>query len=193
MRLPGFVLMCVAAMAAGCGGPGSEASRTAPEVAPAPRPAPITGSSGLSEPLRGDAQVLGMLAAFEQNEIDLAQQAIARGVGGHTEDFARGMVRDHERALDEARQRGAEESEASRAFRARGQARVASTGMEDELNAYRNAFLKAVVADYADALKTMDAQWLPAAQSEDTRTYLTATRRRLAEAFERSQAAVSTR
>ncbi|MDG2524985.1 DUF4142 domain-containing protein [Stenotrophomonas sp. HITSZ_GD] len=193
MRARIIATLGVAALLAGCGGPGSETSRTAPEVAPAPRPAPISGASGLGEPLRSDAQILGVLAAFEQNEIDLARQAIARGVGGRSEDFARGMLRDHERALAETQQRGAEESEQSRAFRARGQATTASTGMEDDANSYRNAFLKAAVADYADVLKTMDAQWLPAAQSEETRTYLTATRRRLADAFERAQAAVSTR
>ncbi len=183
--------LIVVVLAAGCGGPGSEASRTAPEVAPSPRPAVISGS-GLGAPLQDDAQVLGMLAAFEQNEIDLAQQAIARGVGGDSEDFAREMVRDHERALRETQQRGARESERSRAWRARGQATTASTGMEDDPNSYRNAFLKAAVADYGDALKAMDAEWLPSAKGEETRNYLAATRKRLAEAFERAQAAVST-
>ncbi|OUL25919.1 hypothetical protein BV378_14385 [Nostoc sp. RF31YmG] len=187
-----LAVLFLSALMAACGGPGSETSRTAPQVASAPRTAPITGA-GLGEPLQGDAQVLGVLAAFEQNEIELARQAIARGVGGHSEDFARGMLRDHERALAEVQQRGAQESEQSRAYRARGQATTASAGMEDDANSYRNAFLKAATADYGDALKAMDTQWLPAAQSDDTRTYLTATRRRLAEAFERAQAAVSTR
>ncbi|WP_146165840.1 DUF4142 domain-containing protein [Stenotrophomonas panacihumi] len=192
MRLRSGPVLFAALVAAGCGGPGSEASRTAPEVAPAPRPAVITGS-GLGTPLQGDGQVLGMLAAFEQNEIDLARQAISRGVGGKSEDFAHGMVRDHERALADVRQRGAEESERSRAWRARGQATTASTGMEDEPNSYRNAFLKAATADYGDALKAMDAEWLPSAKGADTRAYLVASRTRLAEAFERAQAAVSTR
>lgn len=177
---------------AGCGGPGSEASRTAPQVSPTARPASISGA-GLGTPVQGDAQVLGMLAAFEQNEIDLARQAIARQLGGGSDAFARQMLQDHERALADVQQHAPQDSEQSRALRARGEATTASVGMEDDLNAYRNAFLKAAAADYGDALKLMDAEWLPAAQSEQTRTYLTGVLKRLAHDFERAQAAVSTR
>jgi len=186
------VAALIAALLVGCGGPGSEASRTAPQVAAVPRPAEIAGG-GLGTPVQGDAQVLGMLAAFEQNEIDLARQAIARKLGGGSDEFARQMLQDHERALADVQQRSPQDSEQSRAFRARGQATTASVGMEEDLNAYRNAFLKAAAADYGDALKLMDAEWLPAAQSEQTRTYLTGVRKRLAHDFERAQAAVSTR
>lgn len=184
--------MLAAGLLSACGGPGSEASRTAPEVASTPHPASVSGA-GLSEPVKGDARVLGMLAAFEQNEIDLAEQAIARKLGGGSDDFARQMLRDHQRALADVQARSPQESEQSHALRARGQATTASVGMEDDLNAYRNAFLKAAAADYADALKMMDAEWLPAASSEDTRTYLTGVRGRLAHDFERAQAAISTR
>lgn len=189
---PTALALFAAAWLAGCGGPGSDASRTAPQVAPTPRPASIPGA-GLGAPVQGDAQVLGMLAAFEQNEIDLARQALERHLGGDGEDFAKQMLRDHERALADVQQLSPEQSEQSAALRARGQARVASVGMEEDLNAYRNAFLKATVADYSDALKLMDAQWLPVAQSEQTRAYLAGARKRLAHAYERAQAVVSTR
>lgn len=134
-----------------------------------------------------------MLAAFEQNEIDLARQALDRHLGGDAENFARAMLQDHERALADVQQHSPAASEQSAALRARGQARVASVGMEEDLNAYRNAFLKATVADYSDALKLMDAQWLPVAKGEQTRAYLAGARKRLAHAYERAQAVVSTR
>jgi len=185
---------CVVAVVAlaGCGGPGSETSRTAPQVAPAARPASVPGA-GLAAPVQGDAQVMGMLAAFEQNEIDLAQQAIARQLGGDAETFARGMLRDHQRALEQVQQRSPQETEQSRALRARGQATAASVDMEDDTGQFRNAFLRAAAADYGDALKMMDAEWLPAASSDDTRAYLSGVRKRLAHGYEQAYSLVSTR
>lgn len=175
-----------------CGGPGDEASRTAPAVSPAPTPAP-TGGTGLTAPASSDASVLGALVAIDQNMIDLSQDAIARHVGGGTEDFAREMAQAYQADLEKARTLGAGGGAQAQALRARGQGALHGISQEDEENPYRNAFLAAITLEHANALKLLDAELIPGAKSDEVRAYLSGARKSIAERYERAQAESSTR
>ncbi|HEY0333731.1 MAG TPA: hypothetical protein VGC74_08485 [Stenotrophomonas sp.] len=175
-----------------CSGPGGDASRTASAESPATTPAPVTGG-GLAGPVKGDAQALGVLQALDENEIDLANAALERDIGGSTATFAQTMAQRHGESLARTRELSPQQSEQSNAVRARGQARAASLKLEDDLNSYRNAFLASANADYADALRTIDAELLPAVQGDAARAHVQEVRRLFAEGYERAQAAASTR
>lgn len=186
-----LAVACALSVAA-CSRPGGEASRTAPTQASAPSPAPIAGS-GLSPPVQGDAQVLGVLQVLDENEIALAQQAMQRKLGGSSAEFAQAMAQRHEQMLARTRELSPQSSEQASALRARGEATVASLKLEDDLNAYRNAFLASAAADYSDALRIIDAELLPVVRADAVRVHVQETRRQFAQGYEQAQAAVSTR
>jgi|GEM_PF-1007999 len=184
-------MVCALSLAA-CSGPGGEASRTAAAESPAARPAPIAGS-GLSPPVQGDAQVLGVLQVLDENEIDLARQALQRELGGSSAEFALAMQQRHEQMLARTRALSPQPSEQANALRARGEATAASLKLEDDLNAYRNAFLASAAADYADALRIIDAELLPVVREDPIRVHVQEARRLFAQGYEQAQAAASTR
>ncbi|MEE7559329.1 DUF4142 domain-containing protein [Xanthomonas sp. Kuri4-2] len=181
-----------ALLLSGCGGTGEEGSRTAPATSPAPTAAPISGT-GATAAVKGDAQALGVLAALDENEIALAQQAIARKLGGTTEDFAREMVTQHQADLDKVRALGVADSANAQALRAKGKAALDALAQENDENSYRNAFMATMNSDHADALKIVDAELMPAATGEAARQHLTQARKLIAEHYERAQAVVSSR
>jgi len=187
-----FLAMACVLWLAACSGPGGEASRTASAESSAARPAPIAGS-GLSPPVQGDAQVLGVLQVMDENEIALARQASQRNLGGASAEFALAMQQRHEQMLASTRALSPQPSEQANALRARGEATVASLKLEDDLNAYRNAFLASAAADYADALRIIDAELLPVVHAEPVRVHVQETRRLFAQGYEQAQAAASTR
>lgn len=182
---------CAAALAA-CSGPGDTGSRTASAQSPGPARAPIAGN-GLSEPLRGDAQVLGVLEVLDENAIAQARQALQHSPQGPTGQFARDMLQRHEQMLARTRALSPQRSEQGAALRARGEATVASLRLESDPNAYRNALMASVAADYADALRIIDAELLPAARGEPVRAHVQEARRLFAQGYELAQAAASTR
>ncbi len=175
----------------GCGASG-DASRTAPAVSPAPVPAPA-GGTGLAPVARGDAAVLGVLAAMDENEIALARHGLARRLDGATGDFARQMLLAHQHDLEKARAMGAADSDAAAAMRARGNATLAALDAQTEENPYRNAFMAAMASEHAAALKTLDAELIPGARSEAVRRHLLGVRRAVAEHYERAQAVSASR
>ncbi|MEE7547240.1 DUF4142 domain-containing protein, partial [Xanthomonas sp. Kuri4-1] len=149
--------------------------------------------TGATAAVKGDAQALGVLAALDENEIALAQQAIARKLGGTTEDFAREMVTQHQADLDKVRALGVADSANAQALRAKGKAALDALAQENDENSYRNAFMATMNSDHADALKIVDAELMPAATGEAARQHLTQARKLIAEHYERAQAVVSSR
>lgn len=183
---------CLLLSLAACSGPGGEASRTAPDTSPQPTAAPV-GGAGLAAPVSGDAQALGVLQVLDENEIALAGQALDRQVGGSTAAFAREMLQRHGETLARTQRLSPQESEQSAALRARGQAATAALQLEEDPNAYRNAFVAAANVDYADALRIIDAELLPAVQDPSVRAHVQEVRRLFATGYERAQAAASSR
>ncbi|KAB7769144.1 DUF4142 domain-containing protein [Xanthomonas maliensis] len=181
---------------AGCDRPGGQASRTAPAESPTPTPAPISGA-GASEPAKGDAGALGVLAAIDENEIALAKQAIAQDLGGATDEFAKQLLHDHQANLEKTQALGASDSPRAEAMRAKGKAAIEALSqtltLPDGKDAYRNAFLRTMVIDHGDTIKILDAELLPAAQTEPVKQHLQETRRVVAAHFERAHAVSSSR
>jgi len=187
-----WTVACVLAIV-GCSrqpGDGAAAVEAAPTRTQAP--APIAGN-GLSAPVSGDAQALGVLEVLDENGIALARQAMQRSPVGPMASFAQEMTQRHEQMLARTRALSPQSSEQSAALRARGQAAAASIDLEDGADAYRNAFMGTVAADYGDAVRIIDTELLPAARSEATRAHLQEARRLFAQGYEQARAAASSR
>ncbi|WP_166763450.1 DUF4142 domain-containing protein [Xanthomonas euroxanthea] len=179
-----------------CDRPGGDASRTAPAVSPEPTAAPVSGT-GATELAKGDAAVLGVLVALDENEIALAKQAIAQDLGGATDTFAKQLLHDHEANLEKSKALGATDSPRADAMRAKGKAAVdalAKTAtLPDGKDAYRNAFMRTMVSDHGDTIKIIDAELLPAAESAPVKQHLEESRRVVSAHFERAHAVSSSR
>ncbi|SMQ93584.1 DUF4142 domain-containing protein [Xanthomonas fragariae] len=179
-----------------CDRPGGDASRTAPSVSPEPKPAPISGN-GATELAKGDGGALGVLAAIDENEIALAKQAIDQDLGGTTAEFAQQMLHDHEANLEKTKALGATNSPRADAMRAKGKAAVEALSktstLPDGKDAYRNGFMRNMVMDHGDALKIIDSELLPAAESAPVKQHLEETRRVVAALFERAHAVSSSK
>lgn len=182
-------LLASSVLLAACGRAGDETSRTAPEVNPQPH-AVDPGAT----PASSDKEILGTLAIIDQNLVALAQQAIDRHVGTSTEDFARQMVHQHTRHLQEARALGAVESgQGVEALQAAGRSSLDSLASHREENPYRNAFIRTLVLQYAEAMDRIDRELAPAAKDERVRQFIARTRLQMAADFERAQAVASSR
>ncbi|MFA4060410.1 DUF4142 domain-containing protein [Xanthomonas perforans] len=179
-----------------CDRPGGDASRTAPAVSPEPTAAPVSGS-GATELAKGDGAVLGVLAAIDDNEIALANQAIEQDLGGATGEFAQQMLHDHEANLEKTKSLGATESPRAQAVRAKGKAAVEALSktltLPDGKDAYRNAFMRNMVIDHGDTIKIIDSELLPAAESAPVKQHLEETRRVVSAHFERAHAVSSSK
>ncbi|APP00931.1 DUF4142 domain-containing protein [Xanthomonas perforans] len=179
-----------------CDRPGGDASRTAPAVSPEPTAAPVSGS-GATELAKGDGAVLGVLAAIDDNEIALANQAIEQDLGGATGEFAQQMLHDHEANLEKTKSLGATESPRAQAIRAKGKAAVEALSktltLPDGKDAYRNAFMRNMVIDHGDTIKIIDSELLPAAESAPVKQHLEETRRVVSAHFERAHAVSSSK
>lgn len=179
-----------------CDRPGGDASRTAPAVSPKPTAAPVAGS-GATELAKGDGGALGVLAAIDENEIALAKQAIEQDLGGAAGPFAEQMLHDHQANLEKTKALGATDSPRAQAIRAKGKAATDALSqtltLPDGKDAYRNAFMRTMVSDHGDAIKILDAELLPAAESAPVKQHLEETRRVVSAHFERAHAVSSSR
>ncbi|MCD7098040.1 DUF4142 domain-containing protein [Stenotrophomonas sp. MMGLT7] len=181
--------LALAVVLGACGRAGDDTSRTAPQVAQQPQ-AVDPGAT----PAHGDGEILGALAAIDRNMIALAQQAVDRHVGASTEEFARQLLHQHGDHLERALALGAKETgKTVEALQAAGKSSVDALAAQDDENSYRNAFIRTMVLQHAEALDRLDRELIPAAGDEPVRQHLQQTRLMLAEHFERAQAVASSR
>lgn len=185
-------LLALTTAVAACGKPGDDTSRTAPSTAAEPVPAPV-GGTGIEAPAEGNAAVLGSLAAIEQNLIDITAHGQAHNLGGATAEFADAMHAAYQQDLAATQALGARDSDASKAIRARATGTLESLSAQTEENPYRNAFMAALTKEHAEALKIIDAELVPAADSEEVKRHLGEIRSAIAERYERAQAVISSR
>ena len=146
----------------------------APE--PAPRPAAMAApASGLTQ-----AQALGVLSAVNQSEIAAGQLAEKKIASGPVHDYAAHMVKEH---TDNDRKAQAwspdRNAAAAKAQSAKGKQELAKlSGLEDD--AFRNAYVKAMVKDHSEALDALDHKLIRAAKDAAVRAFLQETRTHVA-------------
>lgn len=164
-----------------------EAADTAPPATavaepPPPATAPVANSAD------GDVTALSLLSTINQHEIDVAQQAVGKGVKGAVAEYAAMMEKDHSdnqaKTLrlvtpvdtpDADRMKGDGEKEL--------QALAQQSG-----TAYEKAYIQAMVAGHEKALAAIDEKMLPTATSEPAKNHLTETRAHVAHHLERAKA-----
>ena len=126
------------------------------------------------------AQALGVLSAVNQAEIGAGQLAERKVANGPVRDYAARMVKEHgdnDRKLQAWKpDRG---SPLAAAQSTKGKQELAKLGALEE-DAFRKAYIEAMIKDHTAALDVIDHQLLPAAQDAQVRAFLQETRAHVA-------------
>lgn len=154
----------------------AHAQTTAPARTPDPAPRP----AGAPAAKPSQAQALGVLSAINQSEIAAGQLAEKKIASGPVRDYAARMVKEHS---DNDRKAQAwspdRDAPAAKAQAAKGKQELARlSGLEDD--AFRNAYVKAMVKDHTEALDALDHKLIPAAKDAQVRAFLQETRAHVA-------------
>ncbi|GGD54098.1 DUF4142 domain-containing protein [Pseudoxanthomonas indica] len=214
MLIPAAVLMAALSMTAcngnrdGDAGDGVSGASGQPEATPATppadAPADATADASLasaSDPAAtgmgaaagatatgNDADLLGVLAAIDQHEIDSATQAKQHKLSADVANYADLMLTDHRANLDQTRALGANEQAPKAMTQAeQGKQHLAELGKKPDAE-YAKAFVDAMVMGHTQALAALDEQLIPAAQAEPVKTHLQQTRAKVAEHLEKAKA-----
>ncbi|HYG05649.1 MAG TPA: DUF4142 domain-containing protein [Stenotrophomonas sp.] len=154
------------------------ATRSATPATPATPAGPATqkATSGtLTQP-----QALGVLSAINQAEIGAGELAQKKVTSGPVHDYAERMVKEHtdnERKLDAwSPDRNAPPAKAQMAKGKQEQAKL--SGLKDD--AFRTAYINAMVKDHTEALNALDKKLIPAAKDAEVRAFLQETRTHVA-------------
>ena len=145
-------------------------ARTAPARAPEPAP-----TAALSQ-----AQALGVLSAVNQSEIAAGQLAEKKIASGPVRDYAARMVKEHTDNDHKAKAWSPDLATAvAKTQTAKGKQELAQlSSLEDD--AFRNAYVKAMVKDHSEALDALDHKLIPAAKDAQVRAFLQETRAHVA-------------
>jgi len=136
----------------------------------------------------GDGDALAVLNAINDHEIAMGRQALEKGVQGPVADYARRMIDEHgsNRQQTDAL-RPTPDSTNARAQRDKGDTVLRQlAGKSGE--AYRRAYMQAMVSGHAEALATLDHTLIPAANRPDVQAHLQQTRTRVAQHLEQARA-----
>lgn len=148
------------------------ASARTPDLAPRPAGAPAAAPS--------QTQALGVLSAINQSEIAAGQLAEKKIASGPVRDYAARMVKEHSENDRKAQAWSPDrDAPAAKAQAAKGKQELARlSGLEDD--AFRNAYVKAMVKDHTEALDALDHKLIPAAKDAQVRAFLQETRAHVA-------------
>ena len=183
MRLVATLLVVTLASVAwlsSCALPGSRPPLPPPAPLPADPPLPAESS-----PSSMDAEILGLLAAVDEHQVRMADEAQARSEQPAVQEFAEQLGRDHgldlERSRDVARDLGVTPAESAevQALRSRGESELARL-LELEGEAFDSAFLAALVQDHEELLEVIDVRLLPGASSPAVKEHLESARSHIA-------------
>lgn len=146
------------------------------------------GDPGTADASQGEAAALGVLNAINEHEIAAGEQALAKGVTGEVADYARLMIDQHSENRTRTSALGADAQAAdAQAQRRKGEQELATLDQQ-EGEAYRKAYVEAMVKGHSDALAALDQQLIPAAGREEVRAHLSTTREHVARHLEQAQA-----
>jgi predicted outer membrane protein len=136
-----------------------------------------------------DAEILGVLSAVDQNEIQAAQLAEQKFIVKGVLDYAKMLDMDHNKHLDDARRISQElglivEDDASLdQIRTKGgQDLAALTALDGE--AFAQLYIADVIKEYSETLNWMNSQ---SAQNQQLKAFLTETRNRFLTHFDKAQ------
>ncbi|HVJ37248.1 MAG TPA: DUF4142 domain-containing protein [Stenotrophomonas sp.] len=158
----------------------AHAQTTAPARTPDPAPRAASNMASAPTAALSQAQALGVLSAINQSEIAAGQLAEKKVASGPVHDYAARMVKEHS---DNDRKAQAwspdRNAPAAKAQMAKGKQELAKlSGLEDD--AFRNAYVKAMVKDHTEALNALDNKLIPAAKDAQVRAFLQDTRSHVA-------------
>lgn len=147
---------------------------------------PAMGDDQATSP--AEASALGVLNAINEHEIVAGEQALAKGVTGATADYARLMIDQHTQNRTQTSALGPDEqSQDAQAQRQKGeQERDTLDDLDGE--AYRKAYVDAMVKGHTEALEALDQKLIPAAEREEVRQHLSLTRDHVAQHLEQARA-----
>lgn len=139
-----------------------------------------------------EGQALGMVAAVNDAEIKMSEQARSKNVEGPVREYADMMIAEHTANLEQTRSL---EGSAGVTLDNAGEVaamRQKHQGMMDQLgalegDAYRNAFIDAMVQSHTEALSMLETRLIPAATQDAVRQHLTMTRDAVAKHLERAR------
>jgi len=146
-----------------------------PQTSSPPRVAAKAATSALTQ-----AQALGVLSAVNQAEIGAGQLAERKVANGPVRDYAARMVKEHgenDRKLQAWKPDRSSTLAAAQA--AKGKQELAKLNALEE-DAFRKAYIAAMIKDHTAALDAIDHQLLPAAQDAQVRAFLQDTRAHVA-------------
>lgn len=187
--------------------PAPGAGATAADVASTPGPIPSTGTdanpatgAAPAEPVSADASgmtpaagsvpenaALGVLNAINEHEIAAGEQAISKKVDGEVAAYARMMIEQHSENRTKTSALGADADAAqAQAQRRKGEQELASLAAQDG-DAYRKAYIDAMVKGHTEALATLDGTLIPSAGRQDVKDHLATTRQHVAEHLEQAK------
>ena len=173
--------------------PGTPAasSTTTPDGALASGADPmVTGGTQDASATSGgnDGELLGVLAAINQHEIDAANQAKQHKLPADVAKFADMMLADHRANLDKTQALGANLQAPKAAAQAdKGKQDLQKLGGTADAQ-YAKAYVDAMVKGHTEALAALDDQLIPAAQAGPVKTHLQDTRAKVAEHLEHAKA-----
>lgn len=126
------------------------------------------------------AQALGVLSAVNQAEIGAGQLAERKVANGPVRDYAARMVKEHgdnDRKLQAWKPDRTSPLAAAQAQKGKQELAKLSPLEED---AFRKAYIEAMIKDHTAALDTLDHKLIPAAQDAQVRAFLQETRTHVA-------------
>lgn len=198
MRNPGAALLLVLALTA-CNdrrdadherGDGvSDATQPDGTLASSTDPAAMGDTHDASATSGGnDGELLGVLAAINQHEIDAATQAKQHKLPADVAKFADMMLADHRDNLQKTRALGAnDQAPKAMAQAEKGKQHLQELGDTPDPQ-YAKAYVDAMVKGHSEALAALDDQLIPAAQAGPVKTHLKDTRAKVAEHLEHAKA-----
>jgi putative membrane protein len=139
-----------------------------------------------------EGQALGMVAAVNEAEIKMSEQARSKNVEGPAREYADMMIADHTANMEKLRSL---EGSAGVAIDNGGEVaamRQKHQAMMDQLgglegDAYERAYIDAMVQSHTEALDMLEKRLIPAATQEAVRQHLTMTRDAVAKHLERAR------
>lgn len=146
-----------------------------PQTSSPPRVATKSEASALTQ-----AQALGVLSAVNQAEIGAGQLAQRKIANGPVRDYAARMVKEHgdnDRKLQAWKPDRSSPLAAAQA--AKGKQELAKLSPLEE-EAFRKAYVAAMIKDHTAALDVIDHQLIPVAQDAQVRAFLQETRTHVA-------------
>lgn len=152
---------------------------------------PATGTAGENASQaasQDESAALGMLNAINEHEIAAGEQALAKGVSGEVADYARMMIDQHTENRTRTTALGADaQAQEAQTQRQKGEQELAALDQQQG-EAYRNAYIDAMVKGHTEALAALDQRLIPAAAREEVRQHLATTRQHVAGHLEKARA-----